>query len=98
MLKSGFSSVCNRNAIRGQKSRSPLEINACLRYQLEHITSKGHSKASYLTKSKERTRENVEVEDICFKEEAIFREFVICLRKHQLAIQFVFLSLTASIT
>nr|XP_012231988.1 PREDICTED: uncharacterized protein LOC105677736 [Linepithema humile] len=64
---------------------------AAIGYQLQHITSKGHSKTNYLTKSKERTRENVKVEDIYFKEEAIFREFIMCLRKHQLAIQYTLL-------
>ncbi|XP_024889762.1 uncharacterized protein LOC112466106 [Temnothorax curvispinosus] len=60
---------------------------AAIGHRLEHI-SKGHiDETSHF--AKERTRRYVEVEDICFKEKAIFQEFVTCLRKHQLAIQYV---------
>ncbi|KYN43581.1 hypothetical protein ALC56_01842 [Trachymyrmex septentrionalis] len=63
---------------------------AAIGYRLEHVISKGHiDKTSYFAKSKERTYQDVEVEDTCFKEKAIFYEFVTCLRKHQLAIQYV---------
>ncbi|KYQ50200.1 Odorant receptor 49b, partial [Trachymyrmex zeteki] len=63
---------------------------AAIGYRLEHIISKGHiDKTSYFAKSKERTYQDVEVEDTCFKEKAIFYEFVTCLQKHQLAIQYV---------
>ncbi|KYN26701.1 Odorant receptor 49b [Trachymyrmex cornetzi] len=63
---------------------------AAIGYRLEHVNSKGHiGKTSYFAKSKERTCQDVEVEDTCFKEKAIFYEFVTCLRKHQLAIQYV---------
>ncbi|EGI58592.1 hypothetical protein G5I_13307, partial [Acromyrmex echinatior] len=65
---------------------------AAIGYRLEHVISKGHiDKTSYFAKSKERTYQDVKIEDTCFKEKEIFYEFVTCLRKHQLAIKFVFL-------
>ncbi|XP_070165807.1 uncharacterized protein [Polyergus mexicanus] len=53
-------------------------------YRLEHIVtiSKEHQfQTSYLTKNDE------EIEDIYFKE-TVFRELIVCLQKHQLAIQY----------
>ncbi|XP_036147465.1 uncharacterized protein LOC105832583 [Monomorium pharaonis] len=58
-------------------------------YRLKHIVSKEHiSRTSYVVKSKGRIRQDIEAENICFKEKAIFSEFVACLRKHQLAIEY----------
>ncbi|KAG5332520.1 OR22B protein, partial [Acromyrmex heyeri] len=63
---------------------------AAIGYRLEHVISKGHiDKTSYFAKSKERMYQDVKIEDTCFKEKAIFYEFVTCLRKHQLAIKYV---------
>ncbi|XP_011878672.1 PREDICTED: uncharacterized protein LOC105567976 [Vollenhovia emeryi] len=66
---------------------------AAVGYQLEHniVLKEDVNETSHLTRSKKRTHRDVEAEDICVKEKTIFRELVMCLRKHQLAIQYVYL-------
>ncbi|KAL6441757.1 hypothetical protein ACFW04_003688 [Cataglyphis niger] len=66
---------------------------AAVGYRLEHITivSKEHhlSRMSYRTKNEEKTwNPDMEIEDIFFEQQTIFRELIICLRKHQLAIEY----------
>lgn len=58
----------------------------------EHVYT-NDSKEGYFMKTAEENkyRDVVINEDVCSTEKAITREFVVCLKKHQLAIQFVLL-------
>ncbi|XP_029166107.1 uncharacterized protein LOC114936925 [Nylanderia fulva] len=61
---------------------------AAIGYRLEHIVSRELSQ-SYMDKNEKRItyRDMEDIDDIYFKE-TVFRELIICLRKHQLAIQY----------
>ncbi|CAL1677738.1 unnamed protein product [Lasius platythorax] len=63
---------------------------AAVGYRLEHIVSRECklSQTNHLTKNEEKTCQDMEVGDNYFQEQTVFRELIICLRKHQLAIQY----------
>ncbi|KAF3054288.1 Odorant receptor 377, partial [Nylanderia fulva] len=60
---------------------------AAIGHRLEHIVTREFSQTSYLKRNKERTYDMEDIDDIDFKER-IFRELIICLKKHQLALEY----------
>ncbi|XP_072757387.1 uncharacterized protein [Anoplolepis gracilipes] len=60
---------------------------AAIGYRLEHIVSEDQTSSLMDEENEETTCRGKAVEDIYFKQ-TTFRELVICLRKHQLAIQY----------
>ncbi|XP_019884004.1 uncharacterized protein LOC109610211 isoform X1 [Camponotus floridanus] len=63
---------------------------AAIGYRLEHIVSREYelSQMNYFTDNEERKCRDMEVDDIYVNQQTVYRELVICLRKHQLAIQY----------